>query len=134
MTRADWLAAATEELLPLVNRRAWPADIAIACGPMVHVHAACVGEAWMEDRLAGRITISDRLDDPREALAVLLHELIHLSVGPRHLHSRRFTRVAHRVGFRPPYTESVPTDRLASVLDRIAASLGPYPALEPISA
>lgn len=132
-TRADWLALAAERLIPLINRRRWPAEIRIISGPMRVVAPSSVGEAWIEDDI-GHITVSDTIDDPFEALEVLLHELVHLTVGPRHSHSYRFRRVYHRLGFIGRATEARAGLDLACTLACLLLVLPDYPALEAIPA
>jgi hypothetical protein len=125
MESAEWLAKAAEALVPLTHRKRWPREIGVSVGPMLYVEPHFVGESWRENRYLGRINLSPELLED-EVLATLMHELLHISVGPQRGHNRAFTRAAHRCGFLPPYTESIPDRHLAVALGGVASTLGPY--------
>lgn len=126
MNRAAWLTEACPHVINLARRRSWPDEIKISVGPMIHTDPSSVGEAWMEERTFGRINIAPTLDGT-DALTVLLHELLHLSVGPYRMHARPFARAARIAGLRPPYAVSDASPGLLAELTRIGETLGPYP-------
>lgn len=127
MSRAAWLTEATPRVIDIARRTSWPDDIKISVGPMIHTDPSLsVGEAWMETRHLGRVNIAPTLVGV-EALTVLLHELLHLSVGPHRMHARPFTRAARIAGLEAPYAVSNAGPGLLRELTRLYTALGPYP-------
>lgn len=68
------------------------------------------------------------LDRPVEALATLLHEMIHAALGPEvKAHGKEFQALAKRCGLQPPWTATTPDDALSKYLLGVANELGPLP-------
>lgn len=89
-----------------------------------------IGQHWVpeaSDDLKGSIFISPTIDDTIQVLAVLIHELVHASVGNQHGHGGVFKQCALAVGLTGPMTETLPGDRLAERLRGVSLKLGPYP-------
>lgn len=117
------LAQAARSLAPLL--------LPDVCPPIRFHHTADEPEWWDGDPVDGlcwddpdgcHIWVSTELNDER-TLAVLLHELIHASLGPEHLHDWAFEEIWQRVGFLGPCNDTTPGNDLAEVLRSLAPGL-----------
>lgn len=97
-----------------------------------------VGECWDKassgDKERAHIFIIPTLTDPVEILHILLHELIHASVGNACGHRKEFRKVAVELGLKPPMTATTPSEPLKRVLEGLSKELGeyPHPGLKPM--
>lgn len=126
--RLTWLVRAARLMRPWFHEAGvappTPVEIQIlACDPP---YANANGCCWDEDG-GSVIRIHPELVEPLEVLAVLLHELVHASVGPEWMHNGPFRSSARRLGFigLPRHYEA--SQRLAERLGHLAEGLGPYP-------
>lgn len=78
-------------------------------------------------KIASVIEVSVRLNDPIEALAVLVHELCHLVTSFDDGHGPEFQSAMAKLGLTGNPTATVPTRQLRKKLARIAIGLGQYP-------
>jgi hypothetical protein len=96
-----------------------------------------IGECWppqlSSDKTYHQISVTPLLGDPAEVLAVLVHEIIHATVGCEAGHGPQFKRVAVEMGLGGKMTATVPTDDGQLWLESLASWLGPFPhaALDP---
>ena len=68
------------------------------------------------------------LDRPIDALATLLHEMIHAALGPDvKAHGKEFQALAKRCGLQPPWTATTPDATLSEYLLGVANELGSLP-------
>lgn len=74
------------------------------------------------------ILVHPYLDDPVQVLDVVLHELVHATLGGEAEHGPVFTRLARDLGLEGRPTATVASDELRGVLaDMVRRGLGPYP-------
>lgn len=79
--------------------------------------------------------ISPRIETPAEVAGTLCHELLHVAIGVEHSHDSVFVAGCQAIGLtQGKPTSAGPGIRLAKVLERLTAELGPYPhkKLEPL--
>lgn len=73
------------------------------------------------------IFVSPLVFDSVEVLGVLLHEMIHASVGVKHGHKKPFSKAARLLGLAGPPTATVVGDALRPTLETFLAQTGAYP-------
>jgi hypothetical protein len=136
MNRETWLLSATDLLKPLFKQHGY--DI-----PKVKVSTGLpfqrsgsknalkvIGQYWnpkASDDQIGTIFISPTIDDSREVLATLVHELAHAVVGTEHGHDKVFRKCAIAVGLTGKMKSTTAGIDLIVKLDAIILSLSPYP-------
>lgn len=89
-----------------------------------------IGEAWSNSCSkdgSHEIIISLYLDDPIKVLGVLIHEVIHVTVGVEHGHKKPFTDCMKQVGLDGKPTATGETEELVAKLKRWLDVLGAYP-------
>lgn len=90
-----------------------------------------VGQCWSKrvsgDKERSHIFIIPTLTDPLQVLHILLHELVHASVGTECGHRREFRKVAVQLGLKPPMTATTPNENLTAALELLNERLGAYP-------
>ena len=130
-TREEWLQAALDELRPEFGSRSLslPAVIRTACGfTSAGRRGRVIGECWSPKASADAATeilISPTLDDGREVLAVLIHELIHASGIQGH--GKAFGRAAAAMDLDGPNKATVPGPGFDARYAPIIDFLGSYP-------
>lgn len=142
-TREEWLNAAAKEMKTWV-RLAGGDDyidplisVGFPKGSRGKSATNAIGQCWdksaSEDKQRAHIFVIPTMNDPIEVLAVLLHELIHASVGTECGHRGPFKEVATGVGLEGKMTATVPGESLRIRLELLKRDLGDYPhsALKP---
>lgn len=89
-----------------------------------------IGECWSEMASSkGRteMFISPILDDPLQAGAVLVHEMVHAAVGVKFKHGPVFAKLAKAVGLQGKMTATTAGPELVKRLNAVIAELGDYP-------
>lgn len=131
-TREEWLVAAIEETrlhVGLAVGSELPPVIRPACGfTSAGQRGKRIGECWTPDASADgatEILIDPRIDQAREVLAILLHELIH-AAGIRG-HGKNFLAAARALHLDGPAKSTVPGVNFDSEWGQILSNLGPYP-------
>jgi hypothetical protein len=130
-TREEWLQAAVDELRPefAAHSLALPSLIRTACGfTSAGRRGRVIGECWSPKASADAATeilISPTLDDGREVLAVLVHELIHASGIQGHV--KAFGRAAQAMDLTGPNKATVPGPGFDARYAPILSFLGGYP-------
>lgn len=135
--REDWLQSAVGELRPLMTRVSAPdfltphVSVGWAKGSRGGAHGKTIGQCWDKkasgDKERAHIFISPELTDPIEVLAVLLHEMVHASVGTECGHRGPFRKVAKAVGLEGKMTATVAGEILKRKLGLVNKMLGEYP-------
>lgn len=132
LTREQWLLRATDALRGDLFKRN-DADI-----PEVRVSVGFpgggsarkrIGEYWAGKAVSDgipQIFVSPTLEDPVQALEVLVHELVH-AVHPTEGHKGKFKRLAVALGLTGPMTATVAGPELKAYLSGLSEALGPYP-------
>lgn len=134
MNREDWLIAALPELKALLvdapDFKTPLISIGLPHARALSTRQKAIGECWSSRCTAtgqATIFISPLLDDPVEILGVLLHELVHASVGNQCGHRGAFSKVARASGLVGKMTETTPGPELMQRLHALAAKLGDLP-------
>ena len=89
-----------------------------------------IGEAWSHTCSGDgvhEVIISLWLDDPVKVLGVLIHEVVHVTVGVEHGHRKPFADCAKAVGLTKPWTATGESPELVEKLEGWAKKLGDYP-------
>lgn len=136
-TREAWLEAAARKLRPWILKAGgseYPEPLLSVGLPSKGAFSAKrrrIGECWSEKCGDGRcaIFISPTLDKPLAVVDVLIHELIHASVGVEHQHKKPFALVAGGIGLIGKMNATYAGEELKSRLEELCAALGPLPHL-----
>ena len=137
MTREQWLNAAALEMKPWVLAAGGDdyidplISVGFPKGSRGKSSGNAIGQCWdkstSEDKRRAHIFIIPTMDDPVDILAVLLHELIHASVGTQCGHKGPFKKVALASGLEGKMTATVPGELLKLQLELLKRKLGGYP-------
>lgn len=87
----------------------------------------CHDKTASGDKARAHIFVSPEIKDPVEVLRILLHELVHASVGTQCGHRKEFRKLALALGFEAPMTETPAGEELKEQLKYLAKRLGDYP-------
>lgn len=74
-----------------------------------------------------QIFVTPKIDDAKEALAIVVHELVHAVAGPTAGHGAAFREIALKVGLEGKMTCTVAGQRLMTYFERLIDIAGPYP-------
>lgn len=91
-----------------------------------------IGECWPQVASADNTTeifISPKLDNAMEIAGVIIHELLHASLGTKQKHNRRFAAACAKLGLEGKPTTTVIEDgsELAGKVAVLLADMPPYP-------
>jgi hypothetical protein len=135
VTREQWLGNFIAEIRPVFTGHKFPLPdkIRVTCGfPSKHARSAKkrrIGEHW-SPKASGdgthEIFISPVIDDPVEAIGVLVHELCHAATDGDG-HQGRFPAAAKALLLDGKPTATVVGDRFKSEFGALIDSLGQYP-------
>jgi hypothetical protein len=135
VNREAWLSACVEQCRDLLfkPRDLWlPTALRISAG-------LCPGKAigvCMDPECAAdegtEIFVDPKLTDAIEIIAVVVHELVHASVGLEWKHKGKFVEVIRDLGLagKPTATYIEPGSELYHTANGIAVKLGPYPGVQ----
>lgn len=137
-TREAWLLAALEPIKKHFKAKGYDVPpVRLACGWPSHggtsAKKRCLGEAWSTEAAADgvvQIFISPYLADvlePQGVLSVLVHELIHATVGNAERHNKVFGKCARAVGLEGKLTSTLASEKLIAEFKHWVAELGDYP-------
>ena len=136
MNREAWLTKAVTKLTKLLAAADAPKfkppyiSVGLPSERALARKQPTIGECWSEKGTkTGRCTvfISPRVENPKEILEIVLHELIHVVIGPERGHDINFQGLAARAGFTSPWREINTTQELDERLAFIAKRLPEYP-------
>lgn len=135
MNREEWLTNAVSELRVLFTNRGLelPQNIVVSCGWPSQSIGKAVGECWSNDLSDGgvfEVFISPRLSvvsGTDGVLSVIVHELLHVSVGVEYGHKVPFKKAMKKIGLEGKPSASHAGDDLNVDLGIIASTLGEYP-------
>ena len=132
MTREQWLLRAVKKLAKIIaeNDEKLPDNVRVSCSFPSQAIRTRIGEAWTETASedgAHETFVSPVVSDPIDVLAILLHELVHHTVGISAGHKAPFKRLAVACGLTGKMTATVAGEDLQNRLGTIAESLGEYP-------
>lgn len=138
-TREQWLRAASQEMacwLPEVNEQLNPDHAPAMCGfpGLRHGKGRAIGACYHPGAMPKAehlrpIFICPTLDDPRQVLATLLHELVHAALPAKAGHKKRFKDAVFGLGLVGPATATFCEEgsALEARFDVLIERLGPYP-------
>jgi hypothetical protein len=136
MTREDWLTARITDLRPWFTAQALtvPDGVRVSCGwpstKALSNRRKRIGECWPETSSADghhELFISPAIAEPVEVVAVLIHELIHATVGCKHGHKKEFSRAARALGLVKPWTATTAGPELTERLNALISTVPAYP-------
>lgn len=135
-TREEWLVAAIEEVKPLFASTANTLSdkIRVTCGfPSTASRSGAVGQCFASAASADQhyeVMVSPVLDDPREVMQVLVHELVHTLPGCMN-HGITFQTAASALGLAPGASKgwkaTIHAPAFDAMYSQIIAGLGAYP-------
>jgi len=136
--REEWLNQACRHMQPWVESaaegqkfKAPLISVGFPKGSRGGKGSTTIGQCWSEkvsgDKERSHIFIIPTITDPVQVLDIILHELIHASVGTECGHKKAFRKVALEVGLLPPMTATTASQALKRDLVRLSESLGEYP-------
>ena len=136
-TREAWLTAALWGFIDQHFTMAGydvPSNIRVTCGfPAKHALARKVqrvGECWAATASMDgtfEISVSPVMADPLRVLGILVHEIVHATVGLEAGHRSAFSQAAAKVGLTSPWTSTGETDDLKVEMASWLKDLGSYP-------
>ena len=135
-TREAWLTAALWGFIDQHFTTAGydvPSNIRVTCGfPAKHALARKmqrVGECWASTQSMDgtfEISVSPVMADPLKVLGILIHEVVHATVGLAAGHRSAFSQCASKVGLTSPWTATGETEDLKVEMASWLKSLGTY--------
>ena len=134
--REAWLTDAVDYFKPDFEVHGYPfhAQVRVTCGWPSRGGLAkkkrAVGECWSTTASAdgtNEIFISPVISDPVEVASVLVHELVHATVGTKFGHGKVFQSLAVKMGLTGPMRSTFPNFQLRERLNALSQQLGPYP-------
>ncbi len=136
-TRETWLVAALWQFIDQHFMAAGldvPPNIRVTCGwPSNHALARrhmAIGECWDVSASGDKtfeLMVSPAIEEPTRVLDILMHEVIHATVGLDAGHGKKFSQAAKGVGLLKPWTKTTASPDLLIDLNVWVGKLGPYP-------
>lgn len=137
-TREEWLNEAAAEMKAWVLKTSDGDDyldplisVGFPKGSRGRSASHAIGQCWDKtqsgDKERAHIFIIPTMTEPVDIMAVLLHELVHASVGTQCGHRGPFKGCAKAVGLEGKMTATVAGDLLKVKLELLARELGEYP-------
>ena len=137
MTREQWLNKIAGRAAKEIFRPAGymvPKNIRYTCGfpskGALAMRTQRIGECW-SDSASGdntfEISVSPVIADGLRAADILVHEMVHATVGLEAGHKGPFRKCAEAVGLKGKMTATVASDELKDKLTKIIEKIGPYP-------
>jgi len=130
-TREEWLGAASKELRKDFAAKGFtvPALVRFSCG-FPQGSKKAIGQAWSSMSSKDKhfeIFVSPSQDRADRVLDILLHEMVHVTVGLEAGHKGAFSVCARSMGLEGKMTATVASAPLSARLKDLAAKLGKYP-------
>lgn len=86
-----------------------------------------IGECWHGGEANPQVFVSPLLDKPLNVLAILVHELLHVTLPPKAGHKGAFKRAMKEAGLEGKPTATNAGEKLTRRLNMLANTLGAYP-------
>jgi hypothetical protein len=133
-TREEWLGVAAQELAAHFESKGFtlPAKLRFSCSwpagsrGSKKVLGQCVAPEASQDG-STEVYIVPTVADPKLALGVLVHELVHAAVGVRHGHKRPFAVACDKLGLTGKPAQALPGPQMIWEMERVLAAVGDYP-------
>ena len=134
-TREEWLEAAIKKLIPIFKKAGYiiPKKVKVSCGWPGGKLGKVLGECWSPNCSRSKsheIFIAptlERVHGPDGIIAVLVHELIHATVGIECGHKAVFKRAMRQIGLEGKAKATHANKELCTQIKIITDKLGPYP-------
>lgn len=137
MTREQWLNKVASHAAKDIFKPAGyevPKNIRYTCGfpskGALAMRTQRIGECW-SDSASGdntfEISVSPVIADGLRAADILVHEMVHATVGLKAGHKGPFRKCAEAVGLKGKMTATVASDELKEKLSKIIEKIGAYP-------
>jgi len=136
MNREAWLQQATQALQEDFTAQGSPIppNVRVSCGFSGarggNAKKEIVGGCWSASKSADKhfeIFVSPTQSDSLEVLGILVHELVHATVGVKAGHKGPFKRLATALGLEGKMTSTTTGERLKERLNSIIEQIGAYP-------
>jgi len=137
LTREQWLNRVAKSAAKMLFKPAGydvPKNIRYTCGfpskGALANRSQRIGECWSDSASSDNtfeISVSPVIADGLRAADVLVHEMVHATVGLKAGHKGPFRKCAEAVGLKGKMTATVASDELKVKLAKIIEEIGPYP-------
>jgi len=136
MTREEWLMQSVEKVRPWFAAVGFvvPDNVRVSCGwpskSALAMKNRRIGECWTKEASKTKqfeLFISPYLDGTTRVLDVLIHELVHATVGLECGHKGEFKRCAVSMGLEGKMTATIAGKALQERLNALAKEIGAYP-------
>lgn len=111
-----------------------PSNIRLTCGfpskSALGQKKRRIGECWDQSQTTDKhheICVSPLIADPIKVGGILVHEIIHATIGCKHGHKKPFAMAAEKVGLTKPWTATGETEELKKLIQGWVDRVGPYP-------
>lgn len=133
LTREEWYNLLVEKMRPRFSElnHPIPTNLRISCGfTSSGARGRVIGECWMpaaSDDSSFEIFIRPDQATKQQVVAVLVHELIHAALGPKHKHDKTFGLMARNLGLEGPLTATRGGEQLWAWVDPLMEDMPKYP-------
>jgi hypothetical protein len=134
LNREAWLGMMTEQYIkPHFQAKGYtiPENVRMSCAFTSRgASGKRIGECWSnkssEDNTF-EIFIHPAISDSNRVADILIHELVHATVGLQAGHGKSFKQCATSVGLTGKMTATIATEELKAIIEQWIAELGQYP-------
>jgi hypothetical protein len=134
MTREQWLKMAEAHMQPWITQLGYvyPANTRVSCGFPKSSKGKnnSIGQCWTsavsEDK-THEMFICPTQANPLRVCDILLHEMVHATIGVEHGHKRPFIKLARWLGLEGKITATVAGKDLGERIAKLLAAMPPYP-------
>jgi hypothetical protein len=134
MNREDWLKLAEQQMKTWIvaEGHKYPEQTRIACGfpKSSRGRNNAIGQCWTSNASADRtheIFISPTEADAPRVCDILLHEMVHATVGIEHGHKKPFIQLARSLGLEGKPTATYAGEALKTKIQAMLQTLPAYP-------
>jgi hypothetical protein len=133
ITREEWLNKLAKLMAPAYKRlgHPLPVKLRISCGfTSSGARGQRIGECWMpnaSDDQSFEIFIRPDQSTKQQVVSVLVHELIHAALGPKHKHDKTFGLMARGLGLEGPLTATNGGKGMWAWVEPLMKKVGDYP-------
>lgn len=134
-TREQWLKAAEGIMSHWIRVEGYeyPEKTRIACGfpKSSKGRGVAIGQCWTNEVSADKtfeMFICPSIDDPKRVCDILLHEMVHATVGIENGHNKVFGKLARALGLEGKLTATTAGAELVELIEtNVLPKLGAYP-------
>lgn len=132
--RETWLNLITDKhIRPFFQAKGYtiPAKVRMSCAfTSSGSRGKSIGECWNDKNSQDQtfeIFITPKISDSSRVVDILIHELVHATVGIKAGHKKPFANCAKAVGLEGKMTATTATEWLKAIISQWVADLGEYP-------